>query len=111
MDRLKSWDNFSQAVRHYIEHSTTEKYKINKHNEVDLMSITPAEIMIWNCLKYALRCFNGHGKDGDLFKLAHYAQLAWTELNFKGINESELCNKGNKEGGEMVEIKISTNKE
>ena len=43
----------------------------------DLMSISKPIICVWNILRYSLRMWNGKGKDHDLEKVAHYAQLAW----------------------------------
>ena len=44
----------------------------------DLMSITKPEVCVWNILRYALRNWKGKGKERDLEKIAHYAELAWT---------------------------------
>ena len=45
-----------------------------------MMWTTPI-ICIWCIIKYSLRLWNGKGKDRDLEKIAHYAQMAWTMKN------------------------------
>jgi hypothetical protein len=42
------------------------------------MTITRPEVCVWNILRYSLRNWNGKGKEHDLEKIAHYAELAWT---------------------------------
>lgn len=43
------------------------------------MAITQdPKICVWNILRYSLRMWNGKGKEHDLEKVAHYAELAWT---------------------------------
>jgi hypothetical protein len=43
----------------------------------DLMTITKPEVCVWNILRYSLRNWNGNGKEHDLEKIAHYAEMAW----------------------------------
>ncbi len=55
-----------------------------------LMSITKDwRICVWNILRYATRLWNGHAKDHDLEKIAHYAELAWTLSEGKVVESEE----------------------
>jgi hypothetical protein len=42
------------------------------------MGITKPVVCVWNILRYSLRTWIGKGKEHDLEKIAHYAELAWT---------------------------------
>jgi hypothetical protein len=42
------------------------------------MTITKPEVCVWNVLRYSLRSWNGRGKEHDMEKIAHYAEMAWT---------------------------------
>ena len=80
-DRVEEWKRFSEHMEGYIRDQTVQKYGMGNSPEVgafDLMTITRPEVCIWNILRYALRNWNGKGKDHDLEKIAHYAELAWT---------------------------------
>jgi len=35
-------------------------------------------VCVWKILQRSLRNWNGKGKEHDLEKIAHYAELAWT---------------------------------
>ena len=76
-DRVKNWGKFSDHMTSYIRDRTVAKYGVGK-SSFDLMSVTEPRVCIWNILKYALRVWNGKGKEHDLEKIAHYAELAWT---------------------------------
>ena len=81
MDRVENWKRFSEHMEKYIRDQTVQKYGMGKSPEVggfDLMTITRSEVCIWNILRYSLRNWNGKGKEHDLEKIAHYAELAWT---------------------------------
>jgi len=66
--------------RNLRKDQTLAKYGVeNSGNSVDLMAITgDPKICVWNILRYSLRMWNGKGKEHDLEKVAHYAELAWT---------------------------------
>ena len=80
-DRVEEWKRFSQHMEQYVREKTLGKYGVENSGDaskVDLMAITgDPRICIWNVLKYALRSWNGSGKEHDLEKMAHYASLAW----------------------------------
>ena len=58
---------------------TMEKYGVENSGGFYLMSITQSPLIcVWHILKYSLRIWNDKGKEHDLEKIAHYAQLAWT---------------------------------
>lgn len=83
VDRVQNWKRFSEHMEKYIRDRTVEKYgfgDVGKGEKaaVDLMSITRPDVCIWNILRYALRNWKGKGKEHDLEKIAHYAELAWT---------------------------------
>jgi len=81
-DRVENWRKFSEHMERYIQEKTVEKYKMDESSDgFDLMSISKPEICVWNILRYALRMWNRRGKEHDLKKIAHYAELAW---NMKG---------------------------
>jgi len=65
-------------MQSYIQEQTVGKYSMAKGSDFDLMSISDSQICFWNVLKYALRNLNGKGKEHDLEKIVHYAQLAFT---------------------------------
>ncbi len=76
--RVEDWKEFSVHMQSYIQEQTVGKYSMAKGSDFDLMSISDSKICIWNILKYALRSLNGKGKEYDLEKIVHYAQLAFT---------------------------------
>ena len=82
-DRVEEWARFSQHMEQYVREKTLGKYSVENSGDaskVDLMAITGEQrhrICVWNILKYALRCWNGCGKEEDLEKMAHYASMAW----------------------------------
>ena len=45
---------------------------------LDLVSITRLDVWVWSILRYSLRNWNGEGKEHDLEKISHYAEMAWT---------------------------------
>lgn len=95
IDRVKEWNEFAKQVSDYISEFTVSKYGMgeNTKNKVDfdLMTFTEPRICVWNILKYAFRLFNNMGKRHDLFKIVHYAQMAYTlssgDLNKAGIRD------------------------
>ena len=72
--RVREWNEFSRHMASYIQNHTLEKY--GHESGADLMSLSQNKpiICIWNILKYALRGFNGFGRNGDIEKITHYAQ-------------------------------------
>ena len=83
VDRVENWRRFSEHMEEYIRDRTVEKYGFGDAGEgekgaFDLMSITKPTVCVWNILRYSLRNWNGKGKERDLEKIAHYAELAWT---------------------------------
>ena len=83
VDRVENWKRFSAHMEEYIRDRTVEKYGFGDVGDAgkgafDLMSITRPDVCIWNILRYALRNWKGKGKEHDLEKIAHYAELAWT---------------------------------
>jgi len=79
VDRVENWKKFSQHMEEYIQKRTVEKYGIDNSGGFDLMSITRSPLIcVWHILKYSLRIWNDKGKEHDLEKIAHYAELAWT---------------------------------
>lgn len=84
-DRVKEWDDFAKEVHDYILKFTVPKY--SSKNKFDLISITEPRVCVWNILKYALRLWNGRGKQYDWFKIAHYCQMGWTEGNRSGSTD------------------------
>ena len=77
VDRIKNWQEFGMHMEEYLKHRVLGKYQ-REDNAPDLMAFTTKEICVWNILKYATRVFNGKGKQHDLEKIAHYAEMAWT---------------------------------
>jgi hypothetical protein len=79
VDRVENWRRFSQHMEEYIGGWTVEKYSVPGSMGCDLISMTNDwKVCVWNILKYAMRLWNGHAKDHDLQKIAHYAEMAWT---------------------------------
>jgi len=83
VDRVENWKRFSEHMEEYILARTVEKYGFGGVTDAgqaafDLMSITKPVVCVWNILRYSLRLWNGKGKEHDLEKIAHYAELAWT---------------------------------
>jgi len=66
-------------MERYIEGQTVQKYGLGKSEEgtFDLISLTRPIVCSWNILRYSVRLWNGRGKEYDLEKIAHCAQLAW----------------------------------
>lgn len=79
VDRVEDWKRFSEHMEKYIEEQTVQKYGLGEAQEgtFDLISLTRPIVCIWNILRYSVRLWNGKGKEHDLEKIAHYAQLAW----------------------------------
>ena len=91
VDRVANWDAFSAEVRDYIGRFTVEKYGSSGEDkeEFDLMSITEPRIAVWNVFKYVWRLWNKRGKRNDIYKIVHYAEIAWTQAGgMKGDLES-----------------------
>ena len=80
VDRVEEWKRFSEHMEKYIREQTVTKYGMGNSGSgsFDLMTITRPEVCVWNILRYSLRNWNGKGKEHDLEKIAHYAELAWT---------------------------------
>jgi hypothetical protein len=62
----------------------TDRHGDAEKGAFDLMSITRPDVCIWNILRYSLRLWNWKGKEHDLEKIAHYAEIAWTMEDGKG---------------------------
>jgi hypothetical protein len=79
VDRVQEWKRFSEHMEKYIRERTIEEYGFQKSEKgsIDLMSFSKPVICVWNILRYSLRMWNEKGKEHDLEKIAHYAQLAW----------------------------------
>ena len=97
VDRVQNWKRFSEHMEEYIRERTVEKYGFGDAGEgekgaVDLMTITRPDVCIWNILRYALRNWKGKGKEHDLEKIAHYAELAWT-IGGEGVEKFENSGK------------------
>lgn len=71
------WKEYSRHMESYISERTVGKYSIDGGKQMDMMSVSDKRICVWNVMKDALRGMNGNGKENDLQKMAHYAQLAW----------------------------------
>jgi len=82
VDRVEEWKRFSAHMEAYIREQTVQKYgfgdSFKEEKAFDLMSITKPIVCVWNILRYSLRLWNGKGKEYDLEKIAHYAELAWS---------------------------------
>ena len=83
-DRLKDWYAFHGHMDVYLE-APIKKYGAEQQMN-DFLHYTDLRTMFWNILKYALRLWLGHGKEHDLEKIAHYAQMAWTLKEYKQID-------------------------
>ena len=79
-DRVADWDKFAQEIHDYIDEFTINKYGGNEE-DFDLMSVTEPRIAIWNVFKYVWRLWKKRGKRNDIYKIVHYAQIAWTQAN------------------------------
>lgn len=77
IDRKKDWQEFATYMGEGYIKGTEDKYG-TKGKAPDLESFTTTSIRIWNIIKYALRIWNGRGKEKDLEKIAHYAQMEWS---------------------------------
>ncbi len=55
------------------------------------------KVCVWNILKYALRLWNGHAKDPDFEKMAHYCEMAWT-LSGENLVHDRVESEKNKPG-------------
>lgn len=96
IDRVEEWRKFSEHMENYIQDHAIKKYGIDNSNSggFDLMSISKPIICVWNILRYSLWMWNGKGKEYDLEKIAHYAELAWTisgerSLEIKPLESTE----------------------
>jgi hypothetical protein len=93
IDRVENWKKFSEHMEEYIREKTIQKYGFGKSlkegTTFDLMSVTKTSVCVWNILRYSLRNWNGKGKENDLEKIAHYAELAWTMGNGVKISNRE----------------------
>jgi hypothetical protein len=89
IDRVENWKRFSEHMENYIRERTIKKYEIDTTGGFDLMSITRSPIIcVWHILKYSLRMWNNKGKAHDLEKMAHYAEMAWTMSDGKGVENN-----------------------
>ena len=78
-NRVENWTRFSQHMEEYIRERTVKKYSVPGPQGCDLISMTNDwKVCVWNILKYAIRLWNGHAKDHDFEKMAHYCEMAWT---------------------------------
>ncbi len=84
--RISEWKQFSIMMENYLEKYTIQKYKTSSE-DIDLVEIADAKYCIFSILKYAMRLHNGRGKDFDLHKIAHYAQLAYDKLQKENKND------------------------
>ena len=96
VDRVGDWDKFALEMHDYIAKFTVSKYGSDGEDgreQMDLMVFTSANVCVWNILKYSIRLFNNKGKINDLFKIAHYVQMAHTlckgDLTKAGITNSK----------------------
>jgi hypothetical protein len=89
IDRSGNWKKFAEVMQEYIGDKTIEKYG---SGGIDLMEMTPPIVAVWSCMKYSLRILNGKGKENDLRKIAHYAEIASTllEQQKKTVKEISL---------------------
>ena len=89
-DRVENWTRFSQHMEEYIRERTVEKYSVPGPQGCDLISMTNDwKVCVWNILKYAIRLWNGHAKDHDFEKMAHYWEMAWTLSEGKAVENKE----------------------
>jgi hypothetical protein len=92
VDRVQEWKRFSEHMEEYIREQTVPKYGMGnpvEGGEFDLMTISNPEICTWNILRYSLRNWNGKGKEHDLEKIAHHAEMAWTMGREEILNTSQ----------------------
>ena len=76
MDNLENWKKFSEQMKIHVK---IKEIAYEQEKGLDLLFVTGERICQWNILKYAMRVWNGRKKDRDYFKIAHYAQVAWTK--------------------------------
>jgi hypothetical protein len=89
IDRVENWKRFSGHMENYIRERTVKKYEVDTTGGFDLISITRSPIIcVWHILKYSLRMWNTKGKAHDLEKMAHYAEMAWTMSDGKGVRNN-----------------------
>ena len=81
MNRLQQWQAFSQHMERYIASKTEKKYNTGSIDLISMCMERPEgrTICLFNCIKYAVRLFNGCGKQHDLEKIVHYASILWRE--------------------------------
>ena len=78
IDRKKNWKEFSiYMIDKYLDEPVA-KYQVKAGKSVDLMAFTNVRICVYSILKYAIRLWNGHGKEKDFEKIAHFAEIAWS---------------------------------
>ena len=98
-DRVENWKKFSEHMEEYIRDQTIQKYGFgesggageDEKRTFDLMSITKPVVCVWNILRYSLRVWNGKGKEQEMEKIAHYAELAWTMRSGEKSKQSPNC--------------------
>jgi hypothetical protein len=78
--RVNEWREFSNHMEKYIEKNTLDKYGMVDYGDFMSLSKSVPMISIWNIMKYSIRIWNGHEKEHDIEKMAHYAQRFW-QLN------------------------------
>jgi len=89
IDRVENWKRFSGHMENYIRERTVKKYEVDTTGGFDLISITRSPIIcVWHILKYSLRMWNTKGKAHDLEKMAHYAEMAWSMSDGKGVRNN-----------------------
>jgi hypothetical protein len=97
-NRVENWTRFSEHMEEYIRERTVKKYSVTGPHRCDLISMTNDwKVCVWNILKYALRFWNGHGKDHDFEKMAHYCEMAWT-LSGENLVHDRVESEKNKPG-------------
>lgn len=79
VNRLENWKEFSAHMEQYIKERVEGKYGASDTPGVDLMAFTDERECLYSILKYAIRLWNGRGKEHDLKKIAHYAEIAYTK--------------------------------
>ncbi len=82
-DRLKDWEEFNSHMIEYLKRPQA-KYS-GKAQLPDLLHFTGLRIAMWNIMKYIWRLWLGAGKEHDFEKIAHYDQIAWTEVQRKKL--------------------------
>lgn len=81
-DRIGDWKEFSSHMEGYLERPI-KKYGAGGKLP-DLLYFTGLTNISWNILKYALRVILFSGKEHDMEKIAHFAQIFWTRARDKG---------------------------